>query len=94
MIGKLFQRIVLTFDKLKFGPGITQSKYVIEEIKFVLKQMLNLKLREGILVEVEQILTKVYVNSIKINSIVLALPESHLFFFQPLITKCIRSDDQ
>ena len=67
---------------------------MIEELRFSLKKMITLELHEGILKRIEDKLIKKYLQQIKIDAKVLQLPQAHLFYFQPLLSKCIRCKDE
>ena len=56
--------------------------------------MLALQLHEGILKKIEDKLVKKYLQQIKIGTKVLQLPQAHLYYFQPLLSKCIRCKDE
>lgn len=59
-----------SFDKIKVGKN---RECDLEEIKFVLKQMMALQIKPGILPRLEKILIRAYMQGIKVNSIVLQL---------------------
>ena len=90
VLGFLIERILRSFDKIKGGKNRDCD---IEEIKFVLKQMMGLKIKPKILSRLESILVRAYMEGIKSSSIVLQLEEGHIFFFQPLVAKCLRCED-
>lgn len=55
--------------------------------------MSTLELEPGILNRMEDKLAKKFLHEIKISAKVLQIPKAHIFYFQPLLSKCIRCKD-
>ena len=90
IVKQLFERIFYTFDGFSSTNPDDNS---LEEVKFVLKKMQSLTLERKILLKLEEYLNKKYFSQLNVKCLVLELGKGHLFYFQPSLGKCIRSND-